>query len=58
MGQVTDNHPLANNKTAVKVYQNIFSFGDICITPANEPKQIVSMHQYGHVIANNILQIA
>jgi NADH dehydrogenase FAD-containing subunit len=38
------------------VHKNIFSFGDTCLTPHNEMKSIVSMHQYSAHIANNIQQ--
>lgn len=44
-GQVTDLHPLIekNQPTEPNVYQNIFSFGDVCLTPMNEHKSINSM---------------
>lgn len=48
-GRVTNKHPIASNHnpTTVTVHKNIFSFGDVCLTPANEVKSIVSMFQYG-----------
>lgn len=38
-----------------KIYENIFAFGDVCITPANEPKTIVSLYQYKKEVATNIV---
>ena len=32
--------------------------GDTCLTPANEIKSVVSMYQYVHVVAANILAVA
>ena len=57
-GRVTNKHPIAaNHKPAsVNLHKNIFSFGDVCLTPANELKSIVSMYQYGFQIANNVAQ--
>ena len=34
----------------------MLSFGDCCLTPANEDKTIVSMYQYESVITNNLLK--
>ena len=44
-GQVTNKHPLTNvnQPTNPTVYKNIFSYGDVCLTPANEVKSIVSL---------------
>ena len=56
-GRVTNIHPIAPNPDAAKkVYDNIFSFGDVCITRANELKTIVSMYQYKHVYCHNIIK--
>ena len=57
-GRVTNKHPIASNHHPAKVtvYKNIFSFGDVCLTPANEIKSIVSMFQYGFQVANNVAQ--
>ena len=38
-----------------QVVDNIFSFGDVCLTPVNEPKSIVSMYQYCSQVCHNIL---
>ena len=57
--QVTNKHPFVDNGvSSPQVYKNIFSYGDVCLTPADEPKQIVSMFQYGFQLANNIVQVA
>lgn len=57
--QVTNQNPLSGIKVAdEKVFKNIFSYGDVCLTPANEDKQIVSMYQYGFQVANNLVQVA
>jgi hypothetical protein len=34
----------------------MLSFGDCCLTPANEDKTIVSMYQYESVISTNLLK--
>lgn len=34
------------------------SFGDVCLTPLNEPKSIVSMYQYGFQVAKNAYEAA
>lgn len=44
------------NGTNGKTYTNIYAFGDVCITPANEQKTIVSIHQYKKIVANNIVK--
>lgn len=52
---VTSKHPLVPQKDAeVKTNKRIFSFGDVCLTPMNEEKSIVSMYQYAAVLAGNI----
>jgi NADH dehydrogenase FAD-containing subunit len=58
--QVTNKHPLTNIGQPAKqtVYNNIFSFGDVCLTPRNEPKCIISMYQYGSIVAGNIVKAA
>lgn len=51
-------HPIANvtaNGTASIVLKNVFSVGDVCLTPSNEIKSIVSMYQYVPAIAQNLL---
>lgn len=48
--QVTDQHPF-DEREYCKVYDNIFSFGDVCLTPSNELKTIVSMYQYVDMVA-------
>lgn len=57
-GRVTNKHPIAANHqpATVNLHKNIFSFGDVCLTPANEQKSIVSMYQYGFQVANNVAQ--
>lgn len=52
-GQVTEAHPLLAEE-GKKVHNNIFSFGDTCLTPANENKSAVSLYQYGNQWTNNI----
>ena len=59
--QVTQKHPLLESSDIVstnkiKTYGNIFAFGDVCITPSNEQKTIVSIHQYKKIIANNVVK--
>jgi len=46
-GQVTEAHPFLGQEDK-KVHNNIFSFGDTCLTPANENKSAVSMYQYAN----------
>jgi len=56
-GQVCEDHPiLIDSMSQGKRFHNIFSFGDVCRTPANEPKNIVSMYQYADQIAYNVYQ--
>ena len=38
--------------------EDIFSFGDVCLTPSNEIKSVVSMYQYGTIIASNMYSVA
>jgi hypothetical protein len=49
-GRVTNKHPIASNHKPQNhvIHKNIFSFGDVCLTPRNEVKCIVSMFQYGY----------
>ena len=58
--QVMQRHPFLDPSEASiskkKTYHNIFAFGDVCITPSNEHKTIVSIHQYKKIIANNIVK--
>lgn len=53
---MTNMHPLIGKgqPDSPIVYENIFSIGDICLTPMNEVKSIVSMMQYMHVAVQNI----
>lgn len=45
--RVTNIHPIADATSLpdAKIHENVFSFGDVCLTPTNEPKSIVSMYQ-------------
>ena len=60
LGQVTNAHPLIekNQPDDPTVFQNIFSFGDVCLTPMNEQKSINSMRQYVTQVSNNIFMRA
>jgi len=57
-GRVTNVHPIAavvkdgNTATTLK---NVFCIGDVCLTPSNEIKSVVSMYQYTPVVAHNML---
>jgi len=44
-GQVTNVHPLTkkNQPSNPSTCKNIFSYGDVCLSPSNEVKSIVSM---------------
>ena len=44
-GQLTNIHPFIeiSYPSDPKTFTNILSFGDVCLTPMNEPKNIVSM---------------
>ena len=47
MGRVTNVHPIVEVKRDSKdkvVLKNVFSCGDVCLTPSNEVKSIVSMY--------------
>ena len=57
--QVTNKHPIASNHqpTSLKTYSNIFSMGDVCLTPSNEIKSIVSICQYSDRVALNVQQV-
>ena len=57
---MTNIHPLVGKtyeNAPVVEHKNIFSFGDVCLTPTNEVKSIVSMYQYSTVIAHNVLSV-
>jgi hypothetical protein len=41
--QVSQQHPLLPANAQAKTFEHIFSFGDVCVTPANENKSIISM---------------
>ena len=58
--QVTNTHPLVDGHKPENpiLLKNVFSFGDTCLTPANEIKSVVSMYQYVHVLGTNILAVA
>jgi NADH dehydrogenase FAD-containing subunit len=58
--QVTNKHPLAANHSPANpvIHHNIFSYGDVSLTPRAEVKCIVSMIQYLSQICNNILEVA
>lgn len=45
-GQVTNHHPIVTDYKPEKsiILSNVFSFGDVCLTPANEVKCVVSMY--------------
>lgn len=45
-GQLTNIHPFVEKAKPAdpKTFTNILSFGDVCLTPMNEPKSIVSMY--------------
>lgn len=59
-GQVTNCHPLTKvgQPANPTVHKNIFSYGDVTLTPRAEMKCIVSMLQYGSVIAGNLVEVA
>ena len=53
---MTQQHPFFpyDKKASPKTYSNIFSFGDVCLTPSNELKSVVSIMQYQDVVAKNV----
>lgn len=53
-GQVCNNDP-ASQQSYSRSFPNIFCFGDVCKTWANEEKNISSLHQYCGVISRNVL---
>lgn len=58
-GRVTNQHPIATIPkdlipTSLTI-KNVFCIGDVCLTPSNETKSVVSMYQYTPVVANNML---
>lgn len=57
-GRVTNVHPIAdilkNDQTPLTL-KNVFCIGDVCLTPSNETKSVVSMYQYTPVVAHNML---
>lgn len=58
-GQVCEKYPLSiDRKTnnALDVFKNIFSVGDVCLTPLAENKSIVAMMQYAPIVSHNIYQ--
>ena len=63
-GQVSSSvtfDPYAENQpqNAEDVFrQNIFSFGSVCLTQANEYKNYTSMKKYSAEVANNIIIMA
>jgi hypothetical protein len=59
-GRVTNVHPVAQvkNQPAANVLKNVFSVGDVCLTPSNEVKSIVSLYQYQGQVAQNIYSVA
>lgn len=59
-GQVTNIHPLTDKlkPETPKTHENIFSFGDVCITPHDEIKGLVSMFEYIHTITGNMFTVA
>ena len=44
-----------SNSSFGKTFHDIFAFGDVCLTPRNEAKSIVSMYQYSNQVCNNII---
>ena len=46
LGRVTNVHPIATvvNYPVPTVLKNVFSIGDVCLTPSNEVKSIVSIY--------------
>ena len=52
-GQMTSKHPLTDvgQPQDPAVYNNIFSFGDVCLTHLNEMKSIVSLAQLSFAVA-------
>ena len=58
-GRVTNVHPIATVKTATpKTYANVFGFGDVSISPVNEPKNITTMYQMIEIFVKNIYEQA
>ena len=57
---MTNKHPLTQvgQPASPTTYKNIFSFGDVSQSPLNDIKCIVSMMQFGNIVAKNILEIA
>jgi hypothetical protein len=55
--QVTNVNPLNEEDSKfkiVKVYSNIFSIGDVCLSRANEPKAVVPLYTYVPILVNNL----
>lgn len=57
-GRVTNVHPIATvlrDASSNLTLKNVFCIGDVCLTPSNEIKSVVSMYQYTPVVAHNML---
>ena len=46
------------NRVTPKVFTNIFSLGDVCLTRANEEKSIVPINMLSSIVANNIVLLS
>ena len=58
-GRVTNVHPIATVKPSTpKTYPNIFGFGDVSISPVNEPKTIQTQYQMIGPFVKNIYEQA
>lgn len=47
-----------DNPTAVGVKENIFAFGDVCLTSLNEPKSFPAIKSLSDYITKNIIQLS
>lgn len=55
--QVTNVNPLTGKSSgSEQTLENIFCFGDACLTKMDEPKNIPSIFECSYIVANNLIQ--
>mmetsp|Transcript_44388 Transcript_44388/g.43056 ORF Transcript_44388/g.43056 Transcript_44388/m.43056 type:complete len:81 (-) Transcript_44388:365-607(-) len=57
--QITNENPveLQANLKETKIYRNIFSLGDVCLTNLNEEKTIYPLKEMAKTVIKNILAL-
>ncbi len=56
--QISPENPVKGSSFVQGLKENIFAFGDVCLTSLNEPKTVASIKLLSEFIVTNLISLA